>query len=90
MTTPTIPITPFPRMAEKRVRDENRRVEETLKERAMQHTMAKENARDAHDKHRKHFINTLDTINKQKVGVWHAEAQFRLGEAKNGAVGLVF
>ena len=54
-------------MAEKRMREENRRVEVTMKERAMQQIAAKENAREAHDKHRKHFINTLDTINKEKV-----------------------
>ena len=68
---PSVRSSPFPlsRLAEKRVRDENRRVEESLKERAMQQTMAKENAREAHDKHRQHFINTLDSINKEKVGV---------------------
>ena len=54
-------------MAEKRMQEETRREEENLKERAMQQIAAKENAKQAHDKHRKHFVNTLDALYKQKV-----------------------
>ena len=47
--------------------EEHRRAEESLRERAMREIAAKENAKDAHERHRKHFLNTLDTLNKEKV-----------------------
>ena len=54
-------------MAERREMEEQRRMEEELRDRAIKDISTKENVIEAHGRHRKHFLHTLDAINTKKV-----------------------